>query len=173
MCELAVNDSPGIVMVDPYVLPTLRSHKIHVGRAHAERATLTVVRWEALSPNYVFTVKVLDHFKHEINEVLGGIPDENGVRQKARIALLAGSDLLQTMSTPGVWSSEDLERILGDGGMYVVERAGADVQDAKSSMGKWADHISIIPQNIPIDLSSTKVRLFRQKGMNFTPAWPR
>ena len=108
---------------------------------------------------------MLDHFKHEINEVLGGIPDEQGVRKKARIALLAGSDLLQTMSTPGVWSPEDLGRILGDGGMYVVERAGADVQEAKASMGKWADQISIIPQNIPIDLSSTKVRLFRQKGM--------
>ena len=134
--------------------------------------TAAVPRWEALSPHYVFTVKVLDHFKHEVNEVLGGVPDEQGVRRKARVALLAGSDLLQTMSAPGVWSTEDLERILDDGGMYVVERAGADVQEAKANMGKWADGISIIPQNIPIDLSSTKVRLFRQKGLTPSQVCP-
>lgn len=61
------------------------------------------------------TAKVLDHFKYQINEVLGGMPDQHGVRRKARISLLAGSDLLATMSTPGVWSPDDLDDILGEG----------------------------------------------------------
>ncbi len=62
------------------------------------------------------TANVLEHFKHEINGVLGGVPDDLGVRRKARIYLLAGSDLLATMSAPGVWSVDDLDKILGGGG---------------------------------------------------------
>ncbi|KAI5278185.1 hypothetical protein KEM52_004772, partial [Ascosphaera acerosa] len=34
-------------------------------------------------------------------------------RRRVRIALLAGADLIQTMSTPGVWSEADLQHILG------------------------------------------------------------
>ncbi len=105
------------------------------------------------------TAQVLDHFKYEINEVLGGIPDKNGVRRKARISLLAGSDLLATMSIPGVWSPDDLDQIL-EGGAYVVERTGTDVEEARANMGRWASHVHVIPQNVPLDLSSTKMRLF-------------
>jgi nicotinamide mononucleotide adenylyltransferase len=52
--------------------------------------------WEAVQPDYVLTAKVLDHFDHEINGVLGGVEDVNGNRVKVQIALLAGADLLQT-----------------------------------------------------------------------------
>jgi nicotinamide mononucleotide adenylyltransferase len=34
-------------------------------------------------------------------------------KRKAKIMLLAGSDLIQTMSIPDVWSEEDLHHILG------------------------------------------------------------
>jgi nicotinamide mononucleotide adenylyltransferase len=43
------------------------------------------------------TALVLDHFEHEINVVLGGVERPDGSRVKARIALLAGADLIQTM----------------------------------------------------------------------------
>jgi nicotinamide mononucleotide adenylyltransferase len=42
------------------------------------------------------TAKVLDHFSHEINVVLGGVEDVEGKRRPVRIALLAGADLIQT-----------------------------------------------------------------------------
>jgi nicotinamide mononucleotide adenylyltransferase len=110
---------------------------------------------------------VLDHIKHEINDVLGGIADAQGDRREARVALLAGGDLLQTMSTPGVWSEADLQRILGGGGMYVLERHGVDIYDAKPSLAQYApslaqyaDNIHLIPQGYPNDVSSTKVRLW-------------
>jgi nicotinamide mononucleotide adenylyltransferase len=77
MCELAVNEKPDCaVMVDP---------------------------WEALQPEYTPTAQVLDHFHHEINEVLGGFQKTDGTRGPMRIMLLAGADLVQTMSTPGKW----------------------------------------------------------------------
>jgi hypothetical protein len=41
------------------------------------------------------TAQVLDHFDHEINEVLGGVEDTNGQKQHVRVALLAGADLVR------------------------------------------------------------------------------
>lgn len=35
----------------------------------------------------------------------------SGVRHPVRVVLLAGSDLIQTMSEPGVWSSRDVCRL--------------------------------------------------------------
>jgi nicotinamide mononucleotide adenylyltransferase len=75
MCELAVEEQRhGWLMVDP---------------------------WEALQQNYTPTAKVLDHFQHEINEILGGARRPDGTQVPMRIMLLAGADLIQTMSTPG------------------------------------------------------------------------
>jgi nicotinamide mononucleotide adenylyltransferase len=82
MCELAV-DHPNWLMVDP---------------------------WEAVHTDYMPTALVLDHFDHEINEVLGGAERPDGTHVKCKIVLLAGADLIQTMSTPGVWSAQDLDQ---------------------------------------------------------------
>lgn len=86
--------------------------------------------WEPLHKEYLPTVKVLDHFDHELNEVRGGIEDANGNKKRIHVALLAGADLIQTMSTPGLWASEDLNRILGHYGAFILERSGTDI-------GKW------------------------------------
>lgn len=75
MCELAVDEKrDSWLMIDP---------------------------WEALQPDYTPTAQVLDHFNHEINEVLGGAQKPDGTRVPVRIMLLAGADLVQTFSTPG------------------------------------------------------------------------
>lgn len=76
---------------------------------------LMVDPWEGLQ-SYQRTAVVLDHFDHEINDIGGGIPwdddttqpDSNEMRVDVRIMLLAGSDLINTMSEPGVWSDEDV-----------------------------------------------------------------
>jgi nicotinamide mononucleotide adenylyltransferase len=83
--------------------------------------------WEPLHKEYLPTVKVLDHFDYELNEVMGGIEDANGNKQRIHVALLAGADLIQTMSTPGLWASEDLNRILGHYGAFILERSGTDI----------------------------------------------
>ena len=58
--------------------------------------------WEALQPEYTPTAQVLDHFHHEINEVLGGARKQGGgARILTRVMLLAGADLIGSMSTPG------------------------------------------------------------------------
>lgn len=92
MCELAVNETSDWLMVDP---------------------------WEPLHKDYQPTAVVLDHFDHEINVVRQGVDAGNGTRKPVRVALLAGADLIHTMSTPGVWSEKDLDHILGRYGVRI------------------------------------------------------
>jgi nicotinamide mononucleotide adenylyltransferase len=80
MCSLAAEESDHWLMVDP---------------------------WEAFQ-SYQRTAIVLDHFDHEINTVLGGVETADGERRTVRPMLLAGSDLIATMSEPGVWSYADV-----------------------------------------------------------------
>ena len=67
--------------------------------------------WEAFQ-NYQRTAVVLDHFDYEINDVLGGVRSPSGEQRRARIFLLAGSDLIGTMAEPGVWSERDVSHTL-------------------------------------------------------------
>ncbi|KAH6679453.1 hypothetical protein B0J14DRAFT_297936 [Halenospora varia] len=139
MCELAVDQTSNWMMVDP---------------------------WEAIQADYTPTALVLDHFEHEINEVLGGAERPDGTRVPVRIALLAGADLIQTMSTPGVWSEKDLDHILGRFGTFIVERSGTDIDDALANLQPWKDNIYVIQQLIQNDVSSTKIRLFLRREMS-------
>src|SRR5258705_354964 len=80
MCTLAAEDTSSWLMVDP---------------------------WEAFQ-SYQRTAIVLDHFDHVINTVLGGVQTVDGEQRDVRVMLLAGSDLIGTMSEPGVWSYTDV-----------------------------------------------------------------
>ncbi|KAF2091171.1 nicotinamide mononucleotide adenylyltransferase 3 [Saccharata proteae CBS 121410] len=137
MCELAVEDSSWI----------------------------SVDKWEPLHKEYLPTANVLDHFEHELNEVRGGIEDSTGNKKKIRVALLAGADLIQTMSTPNVWAPKDLDHILGHYGAFIVEREGTDIDDALASLQQWRENIYVIHQLVKNDVSSTKIRLFLRRDM--------
>jgi nicotinamide mononucleotide adenylyltransferase len=122
--------------------------------------------WEAEQKEYQPTAVVLDHFENEINNIRQGIEAGNTGRKHVRIALLAGADLIQTMSTPGVWSEKDLDHILGRYGTFIVERSGTDIDDALASLQPWKENIYVIQQLIQNDVSSTKIRLFLRRGMS-------
>lgn len=127
---------------------------------------LMVDTWEAEDTEYQPTALVLDHFDHEINIVRKGVEAANGERKKVQIALLAGADLIQTMSQPGVWAEKDLDHILGQYGSFIVERAGTDVEEALASLQNYRENIYVIQQLIQNDVSSTKIRLFLKRGMS-------
>ncbi|OQE15687.1 hypothetical protein PENSTE_c027G07689 [Penicillium steckii] len=139
MCELAVDEGSNWLMVDT---------------------------WEPMQKEYQPTALVLDHFDHEINTVREGVEIGNGERKPVRIALLAGADLIHTMSTPGVWSQKDLDHILGKYGSFIVERSGTDIDEALASLQPWKDNIYVIQQLIQNDVSSTKIRLFLRREMS-------
>ena len=139
MCQLAIDRTSNWLMVDP---------------------------WEAEQKEYQPTALVLDHFEHEINVTRNGIQADENQRKHVQIALLAGADLIQTMSTPGVWSETDLDHILGRYRTFIVERSGTDLDDALASLHPWKENIHVIQQPIQNDVSSTKIRLFLKRGMN-------
>ena len=139
MCKLAVDQTSGWLMVDP---------------------------WEAIQKEYQPTALVLDHVDHEINTVRGGIQVGDGNRRPVQVALLAGADLIHTMSSPGVWSKKDLDHILGRYLTFVVERSGTPIDEAMASLQPWKENIYVIQQLIQNDVSSTKIRLFLRREMS-------
>ncbi|KIX04004.1 nicotinate (nicotinamide) nucleotide adenylyltransferase [Rhinocladiella mackenziei CBS 650.93] len=143
-------------------------HRVAMCQLAIDRASswLMVDTWEAEKKEYQPTAKVLDHFDHEINVIRKGIDTGDGNRKPVRIALLAGADLIQTMSTPGVWSEKDLDHILGRYGTFIIERSGTDIDEALASLQSYRDNIYVIQQLIQNDVSSTKIRLFLRRGMS-------
>ncbi|KAB2580968.1 Nicotinamide mononucleotide adenylyl transferase [Lasiodiplodia theobromae] len=142
-------------------------HRINMcNLAVADSSWISVDQWEPLHKEYLPTAKVLDHFDHELNEVRGGIEDYTGQKRKVRVALLAGADLIQTMSTPNLWAPKDLDHILGHYGAFIVEREGTDIDDALASLQQWRDNIYVIHQLVKNDVSSTRIRLFLKRDMS-------
>jgi len=154
---------------DQYKKPGLLSayHRVNMCNLAAEESAswLMVDPWEALQ-SYQRTAVVLDHFDYEINTVLGGVQTKDGEHKNVHVMLLAGSDLISTMSEPGVWSHADLDHILGRYGTFIVERAGSGMDQATDSLARWRNNIHLISQLIQNDVSSTKVRLFLRRGMS-------
>ncbi|RYP12220.1 hypothetical protein DL767_011425 [Monosporascus sp. MG133] len=147
MCELAAEETSSWLMVDP---------------------------WEAIQPDFTPTAQVLDHFEYELNQNLGGVLSADGQqRRPVKIMLLAGADLICTMSTPGVWAEKDLDHILGSFGAMIVERSGTDMDEALASLKPWEDNIHVITQMIQNDVSSTKIRMFLKRDMSIEYLLPR
>lgn len=97
----------------------------------------------------------------------GGVLSADGTtRIKPRIALLAGADLIQTMSQPEVWSPDDLEHILGRFGAFIIERAGTDIHQALASLQRWRRNIHVIQQVFQNNMSSTQIRLHIKRDMS-------
>lgn len=129
-------------------------------------SSIDLDKWEALQEDYQPTALVLDHFSQELNSSLGSHGTESSDRQPVRIALLAGADLLQSMNIPGVWSDESLSHIMSHYPLFIVERFGTDVENAKAPLERWKGNIHVIPQPISNEISSTKIRQLRRQGMS-------
>lgn len=170
----------------------LAVHRLNmVKRACETSDKWDVDEWEAMRTAYTPTAAVLDHFNYEINTLRHGIdvqtpgqgsrnattisnsslPLTNGTdtvngyrgKRKVKIMLLAGSDLLKTMSDEGVWDAKDLNHILGDYGVFIIERMGADIKKATSALSAWSNNIHQVGQTVLNDVSSTKIRLLLRK----------
>ncbi|KAF4598703.1 hypothetical protein EYR38_007111 [Pleurotus pulmonarius] len=154
---------------DQYKKPGLLNaqHRVNMCTLAAQESSswIMVDSWEAFQ-TYQRTAVVLDHFDYEINTVLGGVKTIEGEHRNVRVMLLAGSDLISTMSEPGVWSYSDLDHILGRYGTFIIERAGAAMDQATDSLARWRHNIYLVPQLIQNDVSSTKVRLFLRRGLS-------
>jgi nicotinamide mononucleotide adenylyltransferase len=90
--------------------------------AEETNSYLMVDAWEAFQ-SYQRTAVVLDHFDYEINHKLGGVYTEDGEHRNVHVMLLAGSDLIATMSEPGVWTYADVGPfIFGSHPLFIIPR---------------------------------------------------
>ncbi|VUC33601.1 unnamed protein product [Clonostachys rosea] len=143
-------------------------HRIQMCEIAAKNASkwLMFDPWEAQRPVFTPTARVLDHFDYEINHVMGGIECTDGTRKRAKIVLLAGADLIQTLSTPGVWDIRDVDHILSNYGTFVLERNGTELDSAIANLKQWEHNIHVVRQVVSNDVSSTKVRLLIKRDMS-------
>ncbi|KAI9792495.1 MAG: hypothetical protein M1833_001074 [Piccolia ochrophora] len=169
-------------IVGGFLSPVSDAYK-KAGLASADHRSswLTVDPWEAeqkvrlfrpevipilIRPRLIFLDLPTNGLGSRLNQVQGGVETYLGEKKPVQIALLAGADLIQTMSTPGLWSAEDLDHILGRYGSFIIERTGTDVDDALASLQKWRSNIHVVQQLIQNDVSSTKIRLFLRREMS-------
>nr|CAG8542299.1 12930_t:CDS:2 [Entrophospora candida] len=146
-------------------------HRVRMCELAVERTStwLMVDAWESLQDSYTRTAVVLDHFNQEINNKRGGVMMKDGKSRPVKIVLLAGGDLIESFKIPKLWLDDDLHHILGDYGVFIVERTGSDVWGFLLSHDILYQHrknVYVIKQLIYNDISSTKVRLFVKRGMS-------
>lgn len=53
------------------------------------------------------------------------------------------------MSTPGVWDEKDLDHILGNYGVFALERTGTEIDSTLSELKQWEKNIHVIRQVSP------------------------
>ncbi|KAF9636025.1 putative nicotinamide mononucleotide adenylyl transferase protein [Lasiodiplodia theobromae] len=147
-------------------------HRINMcNLAVADSSWISVDQWEPLHKEYLPTAKVLDHFDHELNEVRGGIEDYTGQKRKVRVALLAGADLIQTMSTPSkAWKPVPRSRnelignqTSGPPRIWTTFWATVSLPNGKVLT---SNDCSVIHQLVKNDVSSTRIRLFLKRDMS-------
>ncbi|KAH8590122.1 hypothetical protein B0O99DRAFT_664231 [Bisporella sp. PMI_857] len=139
MCQLAVNEDSSGIMVDD---------------------------WEARKEYYTPTTELLRHFHTSLNTDFNGVASFPGLRKPISIVLVAGGDLVQTMSNPKLWSFQDIEHILDKYSVFMVERTGTDTGRALAPLSRWKGNIHVIQDNVHHDSSSTKIRQYLTAGLS-------
>ncbi|XP_028164027.1 uncharacterized protein LOC114355399 isoform X2 [Ostrinia furnacalis] len=91
----------------------------------------------------------------------------NGLTNRITIKLLCGADLLESFATPGLWSDEDLETIVGRHGLVVVSRAGSDPGRfiyESDMLYKHRNNVTLVTNYIANEVSSTVIRRLVRRG---------
>lgn len=150
-------------------------------------AWIKVSEWETQQEGWTRTRVSLQHHQDTINQHLSSsrrdappwLPDDvlnvnsldepdnlmtklNGNQEETvTVKLLCGADLLESFATPGLWSDDDLETIVGRHGLVVVSRAGSQpdkfVFDS-DMLYKYRRNITLVTNYIANEVSSTVIR---------------
>lgn len=123
---------------------------------------ITVEPWEALKSDWTPTFQVLKHFDNEIRREVPNV----------KVMLLCGSDLIEKFRVPSIWNPALLKELIENFGIVVIERtSGAPLVKAVEKEIFETDllfqvrrNIFLIPQLVPSEISSSKLRLLIQRG---------
>ncbi|XP_045539816.1 nicotinamide/nicotinic acid mononucleotide adenylyltransferase 3 isoform X2 [Papilio machaon] len=112
-------------------------------------------------PDDILNVNSIDE-PDNLMEKLNGNSDG-----RITIKLLCGADLLESFATPGLWSDEDLETIVGKHGLVVVTRAGSDPGRfiyESDMLYKHRKNVILVTNYIANEVSSTVIRRLVRRG---------
>nr|XP_032523434.1 nicotinamide/nicotinic acid mononucleotide adenylyltransferase 1-like [Danaus plexippus plexippus] len=101
-------------------------------------------------------------FNNKLNERLNGNAED-----RVTVKLLCGADLLESFATPGLWSDEDMEAIVGRHGLVVVSRAGCDPGRfiyESDMLYKYRRNVTLVTNYIANEVSSTVLRRLMRRG---------
>ncbi|XP_019730510.1 nicotinamide/nicotinic acid mononucleotide adenylyltransferase 2 [Hippocampus comes] len=152
--------------------PQTQAPPIYQNHNNLNHKTTSVKLWGKLNESLAKVCCVRPHMERftfiDENANLG--PAMTYEEIELRILLLCGSDLLESFCIPGLWKDSDMEVIVGDFGMVVVPRDGADterIMKQSSVLRKHQDNIVVVTddgKHPMAKVSSTKSRLALQHG---------
>ncbi|XXG50576.1 hypothetical protein AAC387_Pa02g4562 [Persea americana] len=90
-------------------------------------------------------------------------------REKLKVMLLCGSDLLESFSVPGVWIPEQVRAICRDHGVVCIHREGKDIEKiiaADDILCENKSNIIVVDEMVPNQISSTRVRECIMRGQS-------
>ncbi|KFK27176.1 hypothetical protein AALP_AA8G345600 [Arabis alpina] len=119
--------------------------------------------WEASQNNYQRILMDLSRVKTFFtkNHI---VPEES-----LKVMLLCGSDLLQTLCTPGVWIPEEVKTTCKDYGIVCIRREGQDVENMISGdeiLNENSDNIRVVDNFVPNQISSSRLRKCISQGLS-------
>lgn len=124
---------------------------------------ITVEPWEALKPEWTPTLQVLKHYDEEIRKQVPNV----------KVMLLCGSDLIESFRESNVWNPIALKELIESFGLVVIERTNALLAKGVEKeifendlLFRVRRNIFIIPQSVPTEISSSKLRLLIKRGLS-------
>ncbi|XP_024387343.1 uncharacterized protein [Physcomitrium patens] len=139
-------------------------HRIRMCQlAVADSPIIMVDPWEAKQSSSQRTITVLARIETAINSN-NLVSDE-----KARVMLLCGTDLLESLITPGVWIPDQVRALLQDYGIVCINQSGKDARrlvfedDVLYSNRR---QILVVDENIKNSISATAIRRNLARGLS-------
>lgn len=153
------------------------THRLAMARLALHNSDwIKVSDWESNQETWTRTRQTLQYHQNKVNSLLNHsnyeydmneddhrwIPDNmRNNNSPVQIKLLCGADLLESFGTPGLWSDEDIESIVGQHGLVVITRENTDpLRFIYNSdiLTKLMGNIIIVTEWIRQEISSTKIR---------------
>jgi nicotinamide mononucleotide adenylyltransferase len=139
-------------------------HRIRLCQLATQDSPFVMVdSWEATQSSYQRTLTVLSRVEAAVNS------RAFAAEEKVRVMLLCGTDLLESMTKPGIWIPEQVRVLLQEHGVVCICRTGQDTRQLlleHDILFSNRRHIMIVDELIHNDVSSTKVRRNIARGLS-------
>ncbi|XP_024358094.1 uncharacterized protein [Physcomitrium patens] len=137
-------------------------HRIRMCQlAVCDSPTIMVDSWEAKQSSYQRTLTVLTRIEAAVNS------SNLASDEKVRVMLLCGTDLLESLTTPGVWIPDQVRALLQDYGIVCINRNGKDARRLVFEHDiLYNNQILVVDEIIQNTISATAVRRNLARGLS-------